>query len=560
MGYKFEKYSIGGGSSGVTIIEVSATGEMQQGEFTVTAEQLALLGQNPASVALKVNLLGASMVCHYNGCSADEGMYMFTSGFISDLEYGYFNLIANIVVESASGIYMTMQLTKPTTDTAGIIKAEAKTDADTVPCRVGDDGKLYVEPSGGASEEEVVQIVKTNFEGGVGYEESGVLDLIPEQTVTFAGGPWFSPSYIPLEVGNTYTFTFNGTAYQVTAKTLTREGEGEYIYLGNGVPLGGEASDEPFLVVSIVSMNMSAIMGDDGEYTISLSGEATVQKKIDAKFLDTIGAKGTGYGAEVFNGGAAGNASGMMSHAEGISTKATGDYSHAEGSSTIANGINAHAEGEHTVANSRNAHAEGMGTIASSFAQHVQGRYNIENSAETYAHIVGNGEGDTSRSNAYTLDWDGNAWFAGKVKVGGTGYNDPNAVEIGGSGGGLEFVCDLVKSDVGLEIDTPCIALNFPENSGLSLEANTQYVLTFILGGYVDYAYDFYWFGASTYSQRDFPILIESGNPATTGLVTISLGYSQSTFANMFMYKSTGENVVSQFYDYIQNIKLYKRK
>ncbi len=38
----------------------------------------------------------------------------------------------------------------------------------------------------------------------------------------------------------------------------------------------------------------------------------------------------------------------------------------------------------------------------------------------TYAHIVGNGTSDTERSNAYTLDWDGNAWFAGDVYVGST--------------------------------------------------------------------------------------------------------------------------------------------
>lgn len=38
----------------------------------------------------------------------------------------------------------------------------------------------------------------------------------------------------------------------------------------------------------------------------------------------------------------------------------------------------------------------------------------------TYAHIVGNGTSDTKRSNAHTLDWKGNAWFAGDVYVGST--------------------------------------------------------------------------------------------------------------------------------------------
>lgn len=34
-----------------------------------------------------------------------------------------------------------------------------------------------------------------------------------------------------------------------------------------------------------------------------------------------------------------------------------------------------------------------------------------------YAHIVGNGTADTVRSNAHTLDWEGNAWYAGNVYV-----------------------------------------------------------------------------------------------------------------------------------------------
>ena len=38
----------------------------------------------------------------------------------------------------------------------------------------------------------------------------------------------------------------------------------------------------------------------------------------------------------------------------------------------------------------------------------------------TYAHIVGNGTAEDARSNAHTLDWSGNAWFAGKVSAGTT--------------------------------------------------------------------------------------------------------------------------------------------
>lgn len=75
-------------------------------------------------------------------------------------------------------------------------------------------------------------------------------------------------------------------------------------------------------------------------------------------------------------------------------------------------------------------HAEGTNTMASSSDQHVQGKYNIEDSANKYAHIVGNGSSNTSRSNAHTLDWNGVGWFKGGLKVGGTSQDDPNAVEV----------------------------------------------------------------------------------------------------------------------------------
>ena len=117
-------------------------------------------------------------------------------------------------------------------------------------------------------------------------------------------------------------------------------------------------------------------------------------------------------------------ASGDFSHAEGQSTTASANSSHAEGFSTTASGFDAHAEGDSTIASGSSSHAEGCGTIASGEAQHVQGNYNIEDAADKYAHIVGNGADDSTRSNAHTLDWDGNAWYAGKLSQDGTPTGD----------------------------------------------------------------------------------------------------------------------------------------
>lgn len=84
-----------------------------------------------------------------------------------------------------------------------------------------------------------------------------------------------------------------------------------------------------------------------------------------------------------------GDASGIASFCEGIVCTASGAYSHAEGEGTTAS-----VKGE---------------------AQHAQGKYNIIDEEGKYAHIVGNGASN-ARSNAHTLDWQGNAWFAGNIE------------------------------------------------------------------------------------------------------------------------------------------------
>ena len=118
--------------------------------------------------------------------------------------------------------------------------------------------------------------------------------------------------------------------------------------------------------------------------------------------------------------------SGNYAHAEGRINIASGLISHAEGRSNITSGNNSHAEGCGNIASGNNSHAEGYYNEAPGYATHVQGKYNVVQSVTgpnylgKYCHIVGNGTSDTARSNAHTLDWDGNAWFAGDVYTGGT--------------------------------------------------------------------------------------------------------------------------------------------
>lgn len=125
-----------------------------------------------------------------------------------------------------------------------------------------------------------------------------------------------------------------------------------------------------------------------------------------------------GQYAQAFGSGT--KASGEYSHAEGYNTTASKPKSHAEGYDAKASGEISHAEGSYTTASGIISHAEGWGTVASGEYQHVQGKNNISDT--TSAHIIGNGTGseDVNRSNAHTIDWNGNAWFAGDIYTGST--------------------------------------------------------------------------------------------------------------------------------------------
>lgn len=125
-------------------------------------------------------------------------------------------------------------------------------------------------------------------------------------------------------------------------------------------------------------------------------------------------------------------ASGEYSHAEGYRAKASGNDSHAEGHVTTASGEASHAEGYNAIASGRHSHAQNYGTIAANSYQTALGKYNEEDTAGDYAVIIGNGTADDARSNALTVDWDGNVVAAGSVTGGdGSAASGANSAAIG---------------------------------------------------------------------------------------------------------------------------------
>lgn len=171
----------------------------------------------------------------------------------------------------------------------------------------------------------------------------------------------------------------------------------------------------------------------EGYSTLASAQSAHAEGKLTVASGENSHAEGLSTTASEARSHAEGNgttASGEDSHAEGLKTISLGYNSHAEGNGTIASGTGSHAEGFVAKASGNYSHAEGFLTEASGTHQHVQGQYNIKDTSNKYAHIVGNGADNNNRANAHTLDWDGNAWFAGNIKIGGTGYDDSNAKVI----------------------------------------------------------------------------------------------------------------------------------
>ena len=186
-------------------------------------------------------------------------------------------------------------------------------------------------------------------------------------------------------------------------------GSGSTLTAGNGITINNKVinSNNSNLVNGSATGSLRSIESTEESTTYTIGRSAV-----------SLGNTTEASGMYAFAEGFMSKASGMCSHAEGWGSNATGDYSHSENIST-ATGECSHAEGKGTNATGSQAHAEGNNTKASGNNSHVQGKYNIEDTQNRYAHIVGNGTNNSNRSNAHTLDWDGNAWYQGDVYVGG---------------------------------------------------------------------------------------------------------------------------------------------
>ena len=249
-------------------------------------------------------------------------------------------------------------------------------------------------------------------------------------------------------------------------------------YLYNGIePLYKSGSGSNSVLIGAASKssgNCSIALGvtseASGDFSVAVgglskaSGESSIAVGGRAKASGTssvaLGGRSEASGNYALTSGFSTEASGYAACAMGGHTKAAGNYSFASGSNveaigkfsfaggtsanqdniTTANGDESFAFGISCIANANASmsvgqftktqavmsQAFGDFTTANGRCQHVTGRYNVidespidtshGNGARKYLNIVGNGTTENSRSNAYTLDWDGNAWYQGKVE------------------------------------------------------------------------------------------------------------------------------------------------
>ena len=146
---------------------------------------------------------------------------------------------------------------------------------------------------------------------------------------------------------------------------------------------------------------------------------------VSGEFAHAFGAINTASGSKSTAIGHQCTASGANSNVIGTGCTASGQYAVAIGTSSTASGVGSLALGLWATASGTIATAIGQGCVAKNGGQLVFGMNNVLDPSENpstekgdYVEIVGNGANKNNRSNARTLDWEGNESLAGGLTLG----------------------------------------------------------------------------------------------------------------------------------------------
>ena len=213
--------------------------------------------------------------------------------------------------------------------------------------------------------------------------------------------------------------------WDVTPSNVANAGSGTYQFT---------FTDNDEIIKSVIgSYSVTASIVGSGEAPDPIQDwiaetEGTFAKKENAVFTGTFSHQrksSTTAGDYSVTLGSNNTASGQYAIAEGRTNTASGVASHAEGQGSTASGTESHVGGHYSTSSGSYAFAHGNYAKANHRSQFVFGEFNVEDpstAASTakgnYIEIVGNGTHTTSKSNARTLDWDGNESLAGSLTLG----------------------------------------------------------------------------------------------------------------------------------------------
>ena len=251
-----------------------------------------------------------------------------------------------------------------------------------------------------------------------------------------------------------------------TGQVLTKAGNTDYDVAWEDPDVGadlvmvrGTGADS---VISKSDSNPNAAQGQ-GAFAVGMGNSASGTNAIAVGFNNiSSGIASIALGGKVRNKpqnqatqdgaialGQSNQSSGYYSIAMGREAVASGVGAVAMGYGNTASGNGSFAAGGFTVAGARCSAALGNGTTANGGNSLVAGKYNVIDTAQAaettgereFALIIGNGTDANNRSNAMTVDWDGNAVVAGKLTVGAAPVNAMDVatkqyVDQQGGGGG----------------------------------------------------------------------------------------------------------------------------
>lgn len=401
------------------------------------------------------------------------------------------NTVKNDLLNGAGGAYDTLKelgaLIDTNTDALQALEEVASGKADKEHTHTVSDITDYVAPvqsDWNQNDETALDYVKNRPCYTTDSVETVVME---EQTFNFNADTdniyeyYAYETTVDLKEGNDYTVVWDGTIYECTCYDM--DGSGERMQVGNS---DGSFSDYPFRIGTEYPYYITLKTNStEASHTVKISEYVPSVVKLDEKYLPSsllnkpgLKVEGkiftidnvevtAGSGAEIFNDYSGQSiATGQYAHTNGYGNIATGNYSavisgfrnEATGQNSLAGGHFAFAIGEGSIAYGESTKAQGVQssaigngvetygnissaegeyTIAYGRCQHVQGRFNtldpITDSAAdlaTYAHIVGNGTSINERSNAHTLDWSGNAWYAGSVEGTALILSSPNGTRF----------------------------------------------------------------------------------------------------------------------------------